>query len=536
MSDQQQAGLARAKKQQAQARLQAGDLSQARLFYSEACTLDPTDAEAWCMLGSINGQLGLAGEAEDCFGTALNIDPDYGMAHQYLANHLTSQGRYAEAVAAYRRALRIKPTSIPANVNLATALVLQGKLDAALESYQEALRLDPGCRKAVLGIAHVHERQGKVQEAMALIQPYLDAGDRGAEVAMVFAALCRPLKRCDEAIALLERALAAGGTALDDGERTALHFRLGRLYDANNDFDAAFKHCALGNDIKARRWPFDRLAHGAYIDGLIEGFSRSFMARAPRAAHGSQRPVFIVGMPRSGTSLVEQILASHPSVFGAGELDEISRIAADLPSVSAVQDPYPRAINSLTPSACEQLARRYLEYLDAVAPGDALRVTDKMPTNFLHLGLIALLFPEAHVIHCIRDPLDTCLSCYFQNFGPGLSFSYDLTQLGNYYRDYQRLMEHWRAVLALTLLEVRYEELVANQEQISRQVVAFCGLKWDDRCLRFYETPRQATTASYDQVRQPLYNRSVGRWRRYAAHLGPLQRALEGHSADDGLY
>ncbi len=530
MSERRENVLARAKKQEAQSCLQAGDLIRARSLFAEVCRLDTTDAEAWCMLGTINGQMGNADETEACFRKALDINPDYGMAHQYLANHFTSQGRYTEAVDAYHQALRIKPHSIPANVNLATALVLLGRLDEALLRYQEALRIDPDCRQAILGMAHVYERQGKVQQAYDLIHPYLEAADNGADVAMIFAALCRPLGRCDEAIALLERILAPGGPALDDGQLTTLHFRLGRLYDASNNFDAAFRHCSLGNAIKARQWPFDIQAHRGFIESLVATCSKAFMAHAPRATHGSQRPVFIVGMPRSGTTLVEQILASHPLVCGAGELDEIGIIAADLQGFTGAAAPYPQCLEALTASSCEQLARRYLDYLAAVSPRDARYVTDKMPTNFLHLGLIALLFPEARIIHCMRDPLDTCLSCYFQNFGPGLSFSYDLAHLGAYYREYQRLMAHWREVLNLSLLEVHYEDLVANQEQVSRNLLAFCNLEWDDRCLRFHEAPRLAATASYDQVRQPLYSRAVGRWRHYTDHLVPLQHALEARS------
>ncbi|MEJ2553731.1 MAG: sulfotransferase [Gammaproteobacteria bacterium] len=171
---------------------------------------------------------------------------------------------------------------------------------------------------------------------------------------------------------------------------------------------------------------------------------------------------------------------------------------------------------------CNRLAQRYLDRLTALST-TATRVSDKMPDNFLRLGLIAMLFPEARIIHCVRDPLDTCLSCYFQNFGPALSFSYDLPALAVYYRQYRRLMDHWRRVLALPLMEIRYEELVAEQERSTRAMVDFCGLEWDDRGLRFHESARLATTASYPQVRQPLYSRSVGRWRHYARHLGPLE-------------
>jgi tetratricopeptide (TPR) repeat protein len=213
-------------------------------------------------------------------------------------------------------------------------------------------------------------------------------------------------------------------------------------------------------------------------------------------------------------------------VFGAGELDEMSLIEIDLSAILGGQLPFPRSVESLTADHCDRLAQRYLDYIDNIASSDAQRVTDKMPTNFLRLGLITQLFPQARIIHCMRDPLDTCLSCYFQFFSESQSFTYDLANLGAYYRQYQRLMEHWRTVLSAPIMEVRYEDLVANQEGVSRALVDFCGLEWDDRCLRFHEMRRKVATASYDQVRQPMYNRSVGRWRHYESHLTALHQAL----------
>jgi len=185
-------------------------------------------------------------------------------------------------------------------------------------------------------------------------------------------------------------------------------------------------------------------------------------------------------------------------------------------------------MEAITADHCEQLAKRYLDFIDALVPRDAMLISNKMPANFQHLGLIALLFPEARIIHCMRDPLDTCLSCFFQQFAEGQYFTYDLESLGGYYRQYLRLMQHWRRVLLDTdMLEVRYEDLVADQEGVSRKMVEFCELQWDERCLRFHETRRLTATASYDQVRQPMYNRSVERWRHYERHLEPLRRALD---------
>ena len=513
-------------KQEAEAHLKAGGIEDARGCYAEACRLDPADAGAWVMLGNLQARLGAVEQAEAAYRRAISVDPQRGEAHQFLGNLLGAQGRYDEAAVCYRRALQIKPHSIPAHVNLGTVLTLQGQLDDAMAVFRSALVHEPGNRKAALGLAHVYEKQGNVEQAFAHLQPFLQESPVEADATLIFAALAPALGRSEEAAGLIERALIHEERSLSGEQRAGLHFRLGRLRDAERRYDAAFEQFKLGNDVKGRTWRFDPQAHARYIDAMIATYSPALMANAPRAAHGSERPLFIVGMPRSGTSLVEQILATHPGVFGAGELDIVQRIALDLTKVIGANTPYPQCAASMTGAQCDRLSGLYLRHIDERAPSSATRVTDKMPANFLHLGLIALLFPGARIIHCVRDPLDTCLSCYFQNFGPANAYTYDLSHLGQFYRQYTRLMDHWREVLDVSMMEVRYEDLVENQEGVSRALVDFCGLPWDVRCLRFYETPRTVSTASYDQVRQPMYQHAVERWRRYERHLGPLRQAL----------
>lgn len=489
----------------------------------EAVLSRRADAISHCNLGNVRLRQQRFDEAVNHYRQALALEPERAEIYNNLGNALRQQGHYAEAEAALRGAIRLDTAYAVAYANLGKVLTEGGgahALDEALENYRRALALSPDMDLAVTGEAGVLEKQGKFEQAYARLAPYLEATDPSVAVMLVFASLCRPLGRCGEAIGLLERVLGGEGPRLAVNDRIPLHFALGRLLDAAGEYDRAFAHYREGNDLTGRR--FDLQVHTQAIDAIMTTFNEAFMARAPRAAHRSERPVFIVGMPRSGTSLVEQILSSHPAVFGAGELNEMHRIVADLDAWV----PYPRCVESLTTERCTQLAQRYLDYIDGLATPDALRVTDKMPSNFLNLGLITLLFPEARIIHCTRDPLDTCLSCYFQNFDKRLPYSYDLTQLGLYYAQYRRLMAHWYTVLDAPLMEVRYEDLVADLEGISRELVKFCGLPWDPRCLRFYETQRVISTASYDQVRQPLYSRSVGRWRHYERHLGPLRQAL----------
>jgi len=239
----------------------------------------------------------------------------------------------------------------------------------------------------------------------------------------------------------------------------------------------------------------------------------------------SELPVFVVGMMRSGTTLAEQILASHPSVHGAGELQEFASLVGSLPQRLGVSIPYPECMERLDASSIHRLAEPLLEDLRRRG-GGAPRVVDKNPLNFLHLGVIAALFPQATIIHCRRDPMDTCVSCYFQNFADPFPFKLDLTRLGHYYRQYERLMWHWSQVLPTRIFELAYEDLVGDQEAVSRRLIQHCGLPWDDRCLGFYQTSRPVRTASALQVRKPIYGTAIGRWQRYAEHLAPLLDAL----------
>jgi hypothetical protein len=238
-------------------------------------------------------------------------------------------------------------------------------------------------------------------------------------------------------------------------------------------------------------------------------------------------------MPRSGTTLVEQILSAHPGVAGGGELMYFPQIAETLRESFGLSARYPKAVAEIGGAQGSEIIRYYLDRLQQRHPGYA-RVTDKLPGNFLHLGLIALLFPRASFIHCSRDPMDTCLSCYFLKFHQAHPYSYRLQDLGFYYREYQRLMAHWRQVLPVRMLEVDYEDLVARQEEVSRQLVAHCGLEWDDRCLDFHKSDRNVRTASLAQVRQPMYRTSVKRWKHFEPFLGPLRAALEGNEDGTG--
>jgi tetratricopeptide (TPR) repeat protein len=369
-------------------------------------------------------------------------------------------------------------------------LLQEGRRQKAVDQFREALRHDPTCSQALAAVAF-HGLYSLTE----------------VEVNRIRTLLADP--------------------QLAPDDRARLHFGLAHICDRAKAYDEAFAHFRQANALRRRASQeagkaFDAEKHRARVDRIIATCDAAYFRRVGGLGRDTERPVFIVGMPRSGTTLVEQILSSHPDVFGAGELKDISRLSKRVPSRPGAADRYPDSLARLDEAAASTLADQYLQHIDKLA-GTATRVIDKMPNNYLHLGLIAALFPRARVIHCRRDPMDVCFSCYVQDFQDWTS---DQGDLARYYWEYERLMKHWRLVLPLPVLEVVYEELVEDSEAIIRELVSFCGLDWDHRCLAHHENPRAVRTPSLLQVRQPVYKSSVGRWRHYAAHLQPLLEAL----------
>src|SRR6266478_5628021 len=304
--------------------------------------------------------------------------------------------------------------------------------------------------------------------------------------------------------------------------RIKLHRGLGKHYERAGDYERAFGHFASAKEfLKRSRAPFDIGAVARTFDRLTQAFSREFFARDQACISDSQRPVFIVGLPRSGTTLVEQILASHPRLFGAGELQDIPK------TVKLLRPEYPECIAVMDLEALNQLANDYLGVLDRLAGPEPLRITDKMPLNSLHLGLIARLFPESRIVYCRRDPLDVAISCFVELFDLEHDYTTTLEDFGHYFIEHERLMAHWRAALPISIHEVQYEALLADPEGTSRALVAYCGLEWDPTCLQFHKTERTVQTPSRWQVRQPLYQSSIGRWRRYLPHMASLAQFLD---------
>lgn len=583
--------LQRTRKNKALKLFQAGKLGEAKsLLASLCCKTDRVvEPECWCLLGVINGQIGDYQEAIRCCKIAVEKNPNYAeayfnlgqaymhtnraedaakayrhviilspnnfIAHLNLGHALEWAGEFSEAIDAYqkalfidpasfdaltnlgtiyqsvgyetaaiealRRAVSIKPNDADARITLGTALLRSSDLDGAVVQFEKARIIAPDNKDVIVCMAAVQEKKGNYIGALKLIQPLLESGVENERLALVFALLARPLDLRAKAIEMLEKIIDA--CVLKKANLRAVHFQLGQLYDELERFDMAFSHFELANSLMpACNDPEKSLYE---MDRVMHVCTRQFFQRATTSGQHAESPIFIIGMPRSGTTLTEQILASHPDIYGGGERWDIPEIVDQL-SITNKGESYLDRLSSMDESLLTRYANDYLNKV-AVSAGSAKRITDKLPHNFMHLGLIALLFPKARVIHCHRNSMDTCLSIFSNDLNLEHSYATSLQDLGQHYVKYQKLMAHWKRELPLPIFEVPYERMVAEHERVVRELVEFCGLQWNDACLKFYESKRATYTLSYNQVRRPVYSKSVGRWKNYSSFLEPLRILLE---------
>ena len=501
--------------------LQRGDFSMAESSYRRVLAASPMHPGANQGLAQVHYARGEYKEAQACLEKVLAVNDGDAVTLNNLGIMLQIQGRFRRAFDCFRKALASRPDFAAAACNLGKVHQIWGHLDEAREQLERALQLLPGYPEALAALAVNHELRGEYAAGLALIQPQLDGGARGAELVVTYGNLQRRLGNSKLAAAIAEDSVTKSDAPTD---LMHLHFLLGDLYDDLGAYDRAFSNYQLAN--RARRAEFDRIGHTAKTDSLIDAFDATTVASLPKGFPASPVPVFIVGMPRSGTSLLEQILAGHESVHPLGEQMALGEIVAGLSAESNATRGYPAGIGALNDGDLRHLARSYFDRSGPFPPG-ASHFSDKMPANFEHLGLIQMLFPNALIVHCVRNPLDTALSCYFQNFSAlGLSFSFDLDNIAVYYRQYRRLMHHWQSVLELEIIDVEYEGLVANTSESAKRICQFIGLPWRPALLEFSRLDRPLPTASHAQVRRKVYDSSVERWRHYEKHIGPLKRAL----------
>lgn len=493
-----------------------GRLDAAVENYRKALALKPDFVEAHCNLGLVLMEQGKLDAAVESCRRALALKPDFAEAYNNLGNALKDQCKLEAATACYRQALKLKPDLAEVHSNLGNALQEQGEPEEAIESFRKALALKPDDVDAHIGLGRVYQDTGQFTTAKVHLDQAL-ALKPDHPVAWSALAFLRKMTTDDLPWAeKAQRLLLESG--LKPREEMRLCHALGKYCDDTRRYEEAFKHYERANKLKRHlAGPFDRDGFRRFVDMIISAHAPEIMQRQAGGST-SRRPLFIVGMPRSGTSLTEQILASHPEVFGAGELRFWAQQAhSHLSTMSSWHRDTP---------LLQDIAAQCEAELQCHS-ATALRVVDKMPDNFLNLGLIHAVFPQARILHTRRNPVDTCLSIYFQNFASGHAYANDLDDLAFYYREYHRLMAHWHAVLPPeVLLDVPYEALIEDQEGWSRRIIEFIGLEWDERCLDFHETERKVGTASNWQVRQKIYKTSKERWRNYEKFLGPLLDAL----------
>ncbi|WP_206950965.1 tetratricopeptide repeat-containing sulfotransferase family protein [Trinickia acidisoli] len=567
---------------------EAGKFEESRTCLERVVALRPDWAEARNNLGNTCRRLGHLDLAETHYRQALALNPDYAEAYSNLAFLLSTQGQHDAAVRAAQQAIDLSPRLVDAYLNLADAQISRHRYEAALRALdmlhafapqhpaalvasakalrqlerlddalgfaRQAVALAPSSAEAHLTVAVVLQSLGHTDDALVAFAKAAELPGAVAQDALVGrASLLMEAGRKDAALAAFAHALevfpdsvsalagrvdarklqpgdadiAALEACVEDGERRALtdritaRFALGKAYMDIGEPVRAFAHLDEGNRLKRASLDYDSAATGQWMACIAQAFAAERYAALPRATEPSELPVFVVGMPRSGTTLIEQIVSSHPQVTGAGELSAL-RLSIENGGH------FPDGVSTMTVEDAGRIGQDYLRRIMPLARGHA-RLVDKMPANFLYAGLIPLILPRARIIHARRNAVDTCLSCYTKLFGGDQRFTYNQTELGQFYGYYRKLMAHWCGVLSPDrFIEIDYESVVDDLEGEARRLIDFLGLPWDAACLNFHDNPRVVRTASVNQVRQPIYRTSKGRWREYEDHLGPLLAALGG--------
>lgn len=530
--------------------LQKGEIQAAIQKLNEAHTLAPRSAPILCELGQALYKQGQKKAASKALKQALSMDKSQADAHEILAaiyqedkddyqviphlraleklrpsesRHLYGLARslarvqqYTESVAYYDRYLSLYPNSPRVQFEYAQILPWVHQTDKAIAIAKDGLQKAPKSVQGYRCLGELLVNNGHFEEAEALLTQWIASNPLHGTL-WVLLSSCRRFKEEDRP--LLKQIQTCIDQPADSSSRRNAYFAQAKILLDLGEKEQAFESYRKGNE--ETQTDFNFTDYEKYIKASQKVFTPQLFQKMKGYGSDSELPIFIFGMPRSGTSLIEQIIASHSKAAGGGELYEISEIARTLKSRIGAINTHPLCIPKLQAAQSKAIARQHLQWLQKFAP-KAQRITDKMPGNFCFLGLIALLFPRARLIHCRRDPMDTALSCYFQNFSENVKYSKDLEHLARYYVGYQRLMEFWKKVLPIPILEIDYEALVQSPKEHIEKILEFCGLEWEDACLNFHKNRRTVQTASNWQVRQPLYTKSVGRWRDFERQLQPF--------------
>ena len=501
---------------------QEGEFGKAEAICRNILRRDPRNVNATRMLGTLARDLGKPRLAARMLRNAVKLAPDFFGARMDLARALIEIDELDECEEVLQEAVRQKPELPHPYSLLGNLYTKQGRFDEAVGVYKEALAKQPNHGPSLAAMGHALKTIGRQDES---IDTYRDCIKRHPEFGEAYWALAnlKTFRFSDEEIATMERFV--DDEKLPDETRVNFNYSLGKSYEDRGDYDRAFARYDKGNQLRRPHESYDPVQTEMVHDQIIETITPAFLAANREHGCPAPDPIFIVGLPRSGSTLIEQILASHSQVDGTLELPDLPRIIKAINEQKPQGNGYPQALNHFGPELA-RLGEQYLEWTARHRKG-APYFTDKMPNNFASIGLIAAILPNARIVNARRHPLDSCMGCYKQLFYKGQSFTYDLIELGEYYLEYQRMMDYWHEIVPHMVIDVQYEDMVADQENQTRRLIEHCGLPWEDRVLRFYETDRAVITASSEQVRQPIYSKSVNSWRRFEAHLEPLIEVLE---------
>ena len=532
-----------------------GRLDEAVQVYYHALEISPNDASIHNNLGQAFQKQGRLEEATQAYHRAVEINPDYMKAYNNLGLVLQEQGSLEAAVQVYHRAVEISPDDADAYNNLGNALQEQGKLELAIQVYYRATEINPNYLQAYNNLGNTFRQQDRSEEAIQAYQCAIEIDASYVEAYVSLGNLLRELGRLAPAIQAYRKVLSIDlnnvathymlaktkkhgsydneicametlleNPSITNPEKVDLYFALGKAFEDLQMYEKAFGFFVIGNKTKRETAEYDISQDEDFFKRLMDTFSKPFLGRYSGFGFDDNTPIFILGMPRSGTSLVEQVLSSHSKVYGAGELYDLRQtILTSNPKFT--QHRFPDHLGQLDGNELTQFGINYVKRLREYSH-HAHHITDKMPANFLYIGMIKLILPNAKIIHCQRNPIDTCLSCFKNHFALGHRFSSDLQELGAYYQLYNRLMSHWDDVLPDYIFHFQYEDLITDQETQTRSLLEHCGLEWEESCLSFHQTERLVKTMSSPQVRRPLYHDSVGLWKKYENQLQPLISVL----------
>ena len=506
-----------------------GRWDEAEKLYREVLRGNPTNVDAMRLLGNVCTQTGRIYQAERLFRRALANAPDFVLAQIDLGHALKKQSRLEDAIEQFREAIRLEPDNVQAIFALGSTLSAAAQTYQAVDTYQRVLELAPKHTGAMLGLGHVLKTVGRQEDAIEAYRNRIRHKPQNGEIYWSLANL-KTYRLTDEDIHEMESRVASADDPdemISEESKINFLFALAKAYEDREEFGRAWEYYHEGNNCRRMGENYDPVRDEVINDELVEVFSRDFLSENTDLGHPSAEPIFVVGLPRSGSTLIEQILASHSQVEGTSELPYAGTVATSLNRNRADGVNYPRAVRELEEEHFKRLGGDYLELARIHRTEGKPFFIDKMPNNFPTIGFIHLILPNAKIIDARRYPLDSCLSSYRQLFAKGQSFTYDLTEIGEYFIQYQRMMDHWHEVLPGRCLTVQYEEVVTDFENQVRRLLDYCELPWEDACVHFHETERPIRTASSEQVRQPVYSKSVNFWRNHEEYLAELIEVLK---------